>query len=57
MFRLTDPVGVDHISSCSERGFHPHTLSDDSLYVEVSGGGTVILRDAPLTTTDLRVGN
>lgn len=55
IFRLSDPYGINLITNCSKRGFHPH--SEDGLYdicSKINGGHVVVRRNMPLEVTDIR---
>lgn len=55
IFRLSDPYGINLITNCARRGFHPH--SEDGLYdicSRTNGGHVVVKRNLPLEVTDIR---
>ncbi|GMM36032.1 hypothetical protein DASC09_033570 [Saccharomycopsis crataegensis] len=55
IFRLSDPFGVNLITNCAKRGFHPHT--EEGLYDMCSknnGGHVSVKRNLPLKVTDIR---
>jgi len=54
IFRLTNPPGLQIISDCHERGFHPHRDSDDVLYQDGLGHHSLSLQDVPLSIKDFR---
>lgn len=54
IFRLTDPPGMDIITTCRDaRMFHPHNVDDYELY-EAIDGGHVKLVNSDLDIVDLR---
>lgn len=54
IFRLTNPPGLPFITNCRERGFHPHRLSDDELYVDGLGHSSLKMMDVEFKIKDFR---
>ena len=54
IFRLTDPPGLQFITNCREKSFHPHRLSDNELYMDGLGQSSLRLQDVEFKIKDFR---
>jgi len=54
-FRLTNPPGLQIITNCREKSFHPHQNSDEELYLDGANDASLRFEESPLTIKDFRV--